>query len=210
MTPGSGPSSPRPLRAAPGGRLLLAAAAAVVALISAGCGSSSSDRASEGETVAPRGAVYSYRVPQGFEQVDTIHSGDAHDAFSTALAAKGLHEGAGIVVGQIPSIPAIASEARLRKLLPYLERGIREKDRAAGAEASPVSATKVGDLQAIRWVTDATGSTAAPELQIESLMVFRSHGTGAIAVGCRWGEESGEAEMIHRGCSQLLDSLRVH
>jgi hypothetical protein len=183
-------------------------AVVLVSFVVLGCGAGT-DLPPGGEKVAPRGALYEYRVPSGFESTDPLHTEKNDSMFSTGVASPKTIGGAGVVVSQYPFRP-VHSAADVVRLIPEFETEIGATARTTEADSWKVKPARFPGHPALRWVLDGMHSGAFPDTSLETLMIFPSTGTGAVSVSCRWGSANDEQTVVRQGCKSLMQSLRVN
>jgi hypothetical protein len=179
--------------------LALLAAAAVAC---AGCGGGSDE-------IAPKGAVYSYRIPEDFQKTKVIGSSTDSFSLTTAVAsAKAKHRGVGITVGQIPSPVSVVNMAALRAARSEIDPPIRSSIVAqTGATVSAPMFAQVAGHPAVEWTATDADSGPFPELDFKAIVVIA--GPKAVDIVCRWRRTAAERRLVLRACDALLASLHV-
>jgi hypothetical protein len=171
------------------------------AVACAGCGGGSDE-------IAPKGAVYSYRIPQDFHETKLIGT-TTDGSFTTAVAsAKAKHRGVGITVGEIPSPLSVVTTAAVRAARREIDSAFRRSIVAqSGATVSAPTFTQVAGHPAVEWTGTDADSGAFPDLDFKAIVVLAEPKT--VDMLCRWRPTAAERRLILRACDALLASLHV-
>lgn len=188
------------------------------ALLGSGCGSDSGassgppthDRPSARShaTVAPRGALYAYRIPPGFEKGD--RTGAKGQSESRSIETSVIRRPSGGISLTQTTLPFnFGSGAERQRLLRLGNLSFRRGARAhTGATLTPTSTLRIDGRPAVQETLTGARSGPYQALDVKRTTLFAS-GSHTIDVNCFWKRTWAARRVIQRGCDALLNSLRI-
>jgi hypothetical protein len=183
----------------------------ILGVAAAGCGGGSSSSSSSSDEVAPtvitpKGAPYSYGVPNGFEEIPGDFPEGEEPEFLTLVVPEGVEGEGNLNTYQWGFYGGPEESFGGKRLLRYLDTQTRIFYRTVGATVGPTKEETVAGHPAVCWKITGFENKGEGLVDADSCAIAVEPGL-AVEQSCSWKPATKAA--MQKGCAELRASLKV-